>query len=66
MLLRKFSKTLYKQKYFKLFSTNTGAESILPDHLVYNIPKYDKNPENFDFPWLINGAPLLEIKVKIF
>jgi hypothetical protein len=47
-------------KFGRPFSTK---DDILPDHLVYNIPKYEKN-ENFDFPWLIGGAPFLEIKVK--
>ncbi len=52
-------------KFHKLIKVNykNCSETILPDHLKYNIPKYDKNPENVDIPWLINGAPFLEIKV---
>jgi hypothetical protein len=45
--------------------TFTTKDEILPDHLVYNIPKYEKNPDNFDFPWLVGGAPSLEIKVVL-
>jgi hypothetical protein len=60
MLLRQI------KSYTKFIHKNfTTKESILPDHLTYNIPKYDKNPEHFDFPWLIGGAPLLELKVYI-
>ncbi len=47
------------------FSNNTNPkENSLPDHLLYEIPKYSKNPENVDFPWLIGGAPFLELKVN--
>lgn len=46
------------------FSTKfNNKDDILPDHLFYDIPKYTKNPENVDFPWLIGGAPFLELKV---
>ena len=45
------------------FSSKTFLEDILPDHLFYDIPKYSKNPENFEFPWLVGGAPFLELKV---
>jgi len=37
---------------------------IFPDHLFYEIPKYQKNPDNIDLPWLIGGAPFLELKVN--
>lgn len=49
-------------KFIKL-NKQVFSDDILPEHLKYNIPKYDKNPENLDFPWLINGAPMLEMKV---
>jgi hypothetical protein len=48
----------------KFSSNNNSIEDILPDHLVYNIPKYAKNPKEIDFPWLINGAPFLELKAR--
>lgn len=46
------------------FSEDRNLQDILPDHLTYKIPKYNKNPKEFDFPWLINGAPFLEIKAR--
>lgn len=51
-------------KSFTTYEKNDSLEDIIPDHLVYNIPKYSKNPKEFDFPWLINGAPFLEIKAR--
>ena len=48
------------------FSTKIDFDDILPDHFRYSIPKYVKNPETLNFPWLINGAPSLEIKVIIY
>ena len=58
-----FKIQLKKLNNFINFTKRYSSESILPDNLFYNIPKYDKNPSNFDFPWLISGAPILEIKV---
>lgn len=59
-----FKQFNFTKNYSKHFSTNkSDLDNILPDHLIYKIPKYVKNPEDFNFPWLINGAPLLEIKV---
>jgi len=55
---------IYKNNLVRCFSTKINFDDILPDHLTYNIPKYIKNPESLNFPWLINGAPLLEIKVN--
>ncbi len=48
------------------FSTrlNNKEDLLLPDDFFYDIPKYSKNPENVDFPWLIGGAPFLELKVN--
>lgn len=39
-------------------------DDILPDHLIYKIPNYKKNPKSIDFPWLINGAPFLDFKAR--
>ena len=50
---------LNKQK----FNFSQKDEIEMPDHLKYDIPKYNKNPDNVDFPWLIGGAPYLELKV---
>jgi hypothetical protein len=58
-----FKNQLKKLNNIINFTKRYSSDNILPDHLLYNIPKYDKNPTNFDFPWLINGAPILEIKV---
>jgi len=59
---RKFSTSSSSSDPFK--SSNDSLDEILPDHLHYNIPKYSKNPKEFDFPWLIHGAPFLEIKAR--
>jgi hypothetical protein len=59
-LLRRNNK--FNNFYFKF--KKAFSEEFLPDHLLYNIPKYTKNPTEFDFPWLINGAPFLEIKAR--
>lgn len=54
----------------KLFTTsnsnNTNSEysSIIPDHISYKIPNYKKK-YSLDFPWLINGAPVLDIKSRL-
>jgi hypothetical protein len=37
---------------------------ILPENLKENIPKYEKNPVDFDIPWLIHGAPILQMKTR--
>jgi len=55
---------LYRRFSLCHFSTKMNFDDILPDHLTYNIPKYIKNPESLNFPWLVNGAPQLEIKVS--
>lgn len=59
---RNFSKM---QRFNFSNSIKNQGEIEMPDHLYYEIPKYSKNPENIDFPWLIGGAPFLELKVKI-
>ena len=54
---------IYNQNKFNFSTKFDNKNDILPDHLFYEIPKYSKNPENVDFPWLIGGAPFLELKV---
>ena len=54
---------LFNKQTFNFSEKNDNID--IPDHFHYNIPKYTKNPENVDFPWLIGGAPFLELKVKI-
>lgn len=54
---------IYNNKNFSFSTKFNNKDDILPDHLFYDIPKYSKNPENVDFPWLIGGAPFLELKV---
>lgn len=68
---KKFGKLLYKkiinQNYF-FFSAkpnkSINLDSILPDNLIYKVPDYKKNT-SFDFPWLIDGAPFLDIKSRL-
>jgi len=50
--------------HFNHFSKRKFTSDFLPDHLTYTIPKYSKNPKDFDFPWLIGGAPFLELKAR--
>ena len=65
------SNNLFNQNIkIKNFSTNTIDEhhnldlkDLLPDHFTYKIPTYKKNT-NLDFPWIIEGAPILEIKSR--
>jgi hypothetical protein len=59
---KKKNKNIFQSQKYN-FSIKDDIE--LPDHFKYEIPKYTKNPENVDFPWLIGGAPFLELKVKI-
>lgn len=54
---------IYNNNKFNFSTKFNDKEDILPDHLFYEIPKYSKNPDNVDFPWLIGGAPFLELKV---
>jgi len=54
---------IHKKNNFNFSTKFNNKDDILPDHLFYDIPKYSKNPENVDFPWLIGGAPFLELKV---
>lgn len=62
-LKSKFTPILTHSHRFN-FSKKDELDDFLPDHLYYKIPKYEKNPQYFDFPWLINGAPFLEIKAR--
>ncbi len=62
----KDKKTILKHyiRQFSSFPNKDSLDEIMPDHLIYNIPKYSKNTKDFDFPWLYNGAPFLEIKAR--
>lgn len=47
-------------------STNINQEKEelrIPEHTSYDVPNFIKN-KNFDFPWLINGAPSLDINSR--
>lgn len=52
------------KKFSSSNSSNSSLDDFLPEHLLYNVPKYSKNPKEFDFPWLIGGAPFLEMKAR--
>jgi hypothetical protein len=64
--LKKFTKYKMSSQFGSYFSSRDSNDlsDILPDHLTYNIPKYNKNPNEFDFPWLMSGAPFLELKAR--
>lgn len=49
---------------YSFSSSQTRIDDLLPEHLSYKIPKFKRNI-NFDFPWLINGAPVLDIKSRL-
>ena len=59
---------LIKQS-FRCFTQNKTTmkdlDDFLPENIKYDIPKYQKNPNNMEFPLLIKGAPKLSIKVRI-
>jgi len=63
-LINKHNNDIIHNNKFNFSNKTNSKENILPDHLFYDIPKYSKNPENVDFPWLIGGAPFLELKVN--
>ena len=59
-----FSSHKIKQKFdSKKSFSSTDHSSSFPDHWKYKIPEYKKNTD-LDFPWLINGAPILQIKSR--
>lgn len=62
-LLENKNKIIYNQNKYNFSTKFNNKDDTFPDHLFYDIPKYSKNPENVDFPWLIGGAPFLELKV---
>lgn len=39
-------------------------EEFLPDYLVRDAPAYKRNPVSINLPWLINGAPAMDIKTR--
>lgn len=60
----------YNKQVAKFFSEQKKTsnekefDDFLPESIKYEIPKYKKNPNDLDFPLLINGAPKLAIKVS--
>ena len=62
-IMKKIIKCLTTKE--KQYTTNKMLNDFLPDDIKYNVPKYKKNPIDFKFPLLINGAPKLDIKVSI-
>jgi len=38
-----------------------GDEEFLPDYMQSDAPTYKRNTENVNLPWLINGAPKIDI-----
>lgn len=60
------NKRILKFRSFKFYSTlsKDPLSDILPDSFMYKIPQYKKNPKNFNFPFLVSGAPNLEIKTR--
>ena len=43
---------------------NIKDDDFLPDYFVKDAPKVKRNPININLPWLINGAPEMEIKTR--
>lgn len=41
-----------------------GDDEFLPDYFVEGAPSYKRNVEAINMPWLINGAPELEIQTR--
>ena len=39
-------------------------DDFLPDYLVKDAPSYKRNPADLNLPWLINGAPSIELKTR--
>ena len=37
---------------------------FLPDYLVKDAPEYKRNAVSINLPWLINGAPSIDIKTR--
>jgi citrate lyase synthetase len=41
-----------------------GDEEFLPDYFVEDAPTYKRNTVAINLPWLINGAPDIEIQTR--
>jgi hypothetical protein len=48
----------------ELIRKNIEDEEFLPDYLIKDAPSYKRNPLSINLPWLINGAPDIEIKTR--
>jgi hypothetical protein len=47
-----------------LKKSDANDEDFLPDYLVKNAPTFKRNPISINMPWLINGAPSIELKTR--
>ncbi len=45
-------------------NSNIKDEEFLPDYFMKDAPTYKRNPVSINLPWLINGAPLIDIKTR--
>jgi hypothetical protein len=39
-------------------------DDFLPDYLVKDAPTYKRNTVSINLPWLISGAPTIDIKTR--
>jgi citrate lyase synthetase len=39
-------------------------DEFLPDYLVKDAVQFKRNPVSINLPWLINGAPSIDIKTR--
>ena len=44
--------------------TQIEDDEFLPDHFMKKAPEYKRNPIAINLPWLINGAPEIDIKTR--
>jgi hypothetical protein len=42
-----------------------GDDEFLPDYFVEDAPSYKRNTVSINLPWLINGAPDIEIQTRL-
>jgi len=50
--------------HLKKLDINVQDEEFLPDYFVKDAPTYKRNPVSINLPWLINGAPNIDIKTR--
>ncbi|CDW84894.1 UNKNOWN [Stylonychia lemnae] len=43
---------------------NNQDDDFLPEYLVKDAPSYKRNPVSINLPWLINGAPNIDLKTR--